>query len=104
MARLVPRLTRGIISSAAAPRPQGAIGGVDLRVFNGIDGFIGKQQMDRVNEWQAGLWQRLADEVRSECLHYYSWREADACALFSTLPISLCLRDGCFNNPPTADV
>lgn len=66
MARLVPRLTRGIISSAAAPKPKGAIGGVDPRVFNGIDGFVGKEQMDRVNEWQAGLWERLAQEVRSE--------------------------------------
>lgn len=66
VARLVPRLSRGILTSAAAPRAKGAIGGVDPRVFNGIDGFIGKEQMARVNEWQAGLWERLAAEVRSE--------------------------------------
>lgn len=66
MARLVPRLSRGLLTSAAPSRTAGAIGGVDPRIFQGVEGFVGKQQMDRVNEWQAGLWERLAGEVRSE--------------------------------------
>lgn len=89
MARLVPRLTRGIISSAAAPRPQGAVGGVDLRVLNGIDGFVGKEQMDRVNEWQAGLWERLSQEVRSKSIYTQIGNDADARASLWTLPTML---------------
>lgn len=104
MARIVPRLTRGLMSSASAPRSSGAIGGVDPRIFSGIDGFVGKEQMSRVNEWQAGLWQRLADEVRSECIRWLCERDADACALIPSLPIDRRSRTPAFRCLPTADV
>lgn len=54
-------------SSASARKPTtGAIGGVDPRILNGLPTFIGTEQFDRLNEWQAGLWERLQSEVRSE--------------------------------------
>ena len=63
---------RGLLTGAAgtksSSRPTGAIGGVDPRIFsgNGVEGFIGATEVARVNEWQAGLWERLQAEVRSE--------------------------------------
>lgn len=55
-------------SSGSARKPTGgAIGGVDPRVLNGLPAFIGTEQFNRLNEWQAGLWERLQSEVRSEC-------------------------------------
>ncbi|WOO77670.1 Putative 37S ribosomal protein S26B, mitochondrial [Vanrija pseudolonga] len=62
---------RGIISpSAAAAAPsssssKGAAGGVDARIFSGIDGFLGAKEVQRLDEWQGGLWGRLQEEVRS---------------------------------------
>ncbi|TXT13301.1 hypothetical protein VHUM_00668 [Vanrija humicola] len=62
---------RGIISPAAsAPSSSskpagGAAGGVDARIFSGIDGFLGAKEVKRLDEWQAGLWGRLQEEVRS---------------------------------------
>ncbi|GMK53439.1 hypothetical protein CspeluHIS016_0100250 [Cutaneotrichosporon spelunceum] len=57
------------ILTAATPRSHkptgGAIGGVDPRILNGMPGFIGAEQFDRLNEWQAGLWERLQGEVRN---------------------------------------
>lgn len=52
----------------AQARPQGAIGGVDPRIFsgNGVDGFLGPAELSRLNEWQSGLWTRLQAEVRSK--------------------------------------
>lgn len=62
-------------TQAASPRnaaaSSGAIGGVDPRVLTGVPGFVGKEQMSRVNEWQATLWERLQAEVRSESSRGY---------------------------------
>lgn len=60
---------RGILTpSSSAPRQSSspAQGGVDPRIFaQGVDNFIQKPQFDRLNEWQAGLWERLQSEVRN---------------------------------------
>lgn len=60
-------LTAATVGSTRKPT-GGAIGGVDPRVLNGLPSFIGVEQFDRLNEWQAGLWERLQAEVRSACL------------------------------------
>jgi Fe-Mn family superoxide dismutase len=53
-------------SAGSARKPTGgAIGGVDPRILQGLPSFIGGEQFDRLNEWQAGLWERLQAEVRS---------------------------------------
>lgn len=39
---------------------------IDYRILNGVDGFLQKENFDRISEWQAGLWERLQDEVRCE--------------------------------------
>ncbi|BEJ14196.1 hypothetical protein CspHIS471_0313700 [Cutaneotrichosporon sp. HIS471] len=52
--------------SGSSRKPTGgAIGGVDPRILNGLPSFIGAEQFDRLNEWQAGLWERLQSEVRN---------------------------------------
>ncbi|CAK9780365.1 hypothetical protein CC85DRAFT_287896 [Cutaneotrichosporon oleaginosum] len=60
---------RSILTAAAAGSTRkptgGAIGGVDPRILNGLPSFIGAEQFDRLNEWQAGLWERLQGEVRN---------------------------------------
>ncbi|KAK1923778.1 hypothetical protein DB88DRAFT_492420 [Papiliotrema laurentii] len=38
---------------------------VDPRVLNGLPSFLPKANVDRVCEWQAGLWTRLQDEIRN---------------------------------------
>ncbi|KAL1408301.1 hypothetical protein Q8F55_005107 [Vanrija albida] len=59
-------LRRGILTAAApASTSRGHGGGVDPRVFAGIDGFLGTKEVARLDEWQAGLWGRLQEEVRS---------------------------------------
>lgn len=69
-------------NGAAAPRhaAPGAVGGVDLRVLQGVPTFVGAEQMARVNEWQSGLWARLQDEVRSKCaVLCQTWSISVAC-------------------------
>lgn len=39
---------------------------IDERILNGLDGFLPKSNVDRISEWQAGLWERLQAEVRSK--------------------------------------
>ena len=49
-------------SYASAPLTNTA--GVDPRVLDG-EVLLPKANMDRLCEWQSGLWERLAKEVRS---------------------------------------
>lgn len=54
---------RFINSKVGSTRGAGA---VDYRVLEGIDGFLPKENFDRLKEWQLGLWGRLQAEVQSE--------------------------------------
>lgn len=54
---------RFINSKVGSTRGAGA---VDYRVLEGIDGFLPKENFDRLKEWQLGLWERLQAEVQSE--------------------------------------
>lgn len=54
---------RFINSKVGSTRGAGA---VDYRVLEGIDGFLPKENFDRLKEWQLGLWERLQAEAQSE--------------------------------------
>lgn len=77
MSRSAAGLARAVASSSRASlRPvarsyatlTGNISSVDPRILDGMNGFISKTEMDRICEWQKGLWERLQAEVRSELL------------------------------------
>ncbi|OWZ64461.1 hypothetical protein C365_03583 [Cryptococcus neoformans Bt85] len=53
---------RFINSKVGSTRGAGA---VDYRVLEGIDGFLPKENFDRLKEWQLGLWERLQAEVQN---------------------------------------
>lgn len=53
-------------SSPRASRPGGNTSSVDPRVLEGLPNFLPKGNVDNVCAWQAGLWERLQAEVRSE--------------------------------------
>jgi Fe-Mn family superoxide dismutase len=38
---------------------------IDPRILDGTTDFLPKENVDRLIEWQTGLWERLAAEVRS---------------------------------------
>lgn len=62
--------TRGLLGGPS-PRSSPAAGNttsIDYRILSGLDGFLPKDNFDRITEWQAGLWTRLQDEVRSESI------------------------------------
>lgn len=59
---------RTLIGDTARPTASGVTGSntsVDPRVLNGVPSFLPKENIDRLCEWQSGLWTRLQSEVRS---------------------------------------
>ena len=65
------RSARTIPRRSFAPSPPqgraytGSSASIDVRILQGVDGFLPKSNMDRICTWQDGLWLRLQDEVRS---------------------------------------
>ncbi|ORY34929.1 hypothetical protein BCR39DRAFT_515659 [Naematelia encephala] len=73
MSRSTPSVLRNLASSSrrtfTTSLPRAAVSGnttsVDPRVLSGVPDFLPKANIDRVCDWQSGLWERLQDEVRN---------------------------------------
>lgn len=70
----IPLVARSFASTARTSLPSAPLtntAGVDPRVLDG-EVLLPKANMDRLCEWQSGLWERLAKEVRSESIRLKS--------------------------------
>ncbi|WVW86670.1 hypothetical protein I302_108724 [Kwoniella bestiolae CBS 10118] len=62
--RITPRIqTRTLLN--AASRSGINTSSIDYRILEGINGFLPKENFDRLQEWQVGLWNRLQGEVNN---------------------------------------
>ncbi|ODO00666.1 hypothetical protein L198_02989 [Cryptococcus wingfieldii CBS 7118] len=60
-----PSVTRAARFINTGPTHAAGEAGIDYRVLEGIDGFLPKENFDRITEWQGGLWERLQREVNN---------------------------------------
>ncbi|WVQ79431.1 hypothetical protein IAT38_001529 [Cryptococcus sp. DSM 104549] len=68
-------------------------GAVNPQVLQGIDGFLPKENFDRLQEWQTGLWERLQAEVRNNPALVETKQKWDRSGLDMTALISSTARD-----------
>ncbi|WVR08256.1 hypothetical protein IAU60_005303 [Kwoniella sp. DSM 27419] len=82
--------TRTLINAASRSTNTASI---DYRILEGVDGFLPKDNFDRLQEWQGGLWERLQGEVRNNPALLETKQKWDKYGLDMTDLISSTARD-----------
>ncbi|WWC65645.1 uncharacterized protein I303_108266 [Kwoniella dejecticola CBS 10117] len=66
---------------------------IDYRILEGVNGFLPKENFDRLQEWQLGLWERLQGEVSNNPALIETKQKWDKYGLDMTDLISSTARD-----------